>query len=159
MDNVRKKRWFSITAYVVGFLSVWSLSLFLAETYFPNQSSNLFPRQSDRNSSRRFQPPGRQNSQKADAAKVAGQEKLLLLINQKQSAGKSELIYRGLVGSSEFRIDVIILELDPKVSYPYRFKITQAKKSFRLADRYYQLISAKKGALRLRLITEKAIIK
>ncbi len=152
MDKIRQKKWFSITAYVLTFFGVWALSLFLAETYFPNQSSNLFPRQSDRNSSRRFQPPGRQNSQKADAAKVAGQEKLFLLINQKQSAGKSELIYRGLVGQSEFRIDVIILELDPKVSYPYRFKITQAKKSFRLADRYYQLISAKKGALRLKLI-------
>ena len=152
MDNVRKKRWFSITAYVVGFLSVWSLSLFLAETYFPSQSPNLIPQQGDRISRWLFNLPRWQNSQEADAAQIAGQEKLFLLINQKQSVGKTELIYRGLVGRSEFRIDVIILELDPKVSYPYRLKISQAKKSFRLANRNYQLITAKKGALRLKLI-------
>jgi len=57
------------------------------------------------------------------------------------------------VGQSEFQVDVIILELDPQVSYPYRFKISQAGKSFRLGNRNYQLIAAKKGALRLKLIT------
>ena len=151
MDKVRQKKWFSITAYVLTFFGVWALSLFLAETYFPSQSSNLFPHQSDRTSRRLINPSRRQNSQTADAAKTA-QRELFLLINQKQAAGKTELIYRGLVGQSEFRIDVIILELDPQVSYPYRFKISQAKKSFRLANRYYQLIAAKKGALRLKLI-------
>jgi hypothetical protein len=60
----------------------------------------------------------RQNSRKPDAAKIGQQEKLFLLINQKQSAGKTEIIYRGLVGQSEFQIDAIILELDPQVSYP-----------------------------------------
>jgi hypothetical protein len=60
---------------------------------------------------------------------VAPQEKLFMLMNQKQSAGKAELIYRGLVGHSEFQIDVIVPELDPQASYPYRIKISQAKKS------------------------------
>lgn len=151
MDNVRQKSWFSITAYVVASLSVLSLVLFFAETYFPSQSSNLMPRQGDRLSRWLFNSP-RQNSQKADAAKIAQQEKLFLQLNQKQSAGKSELIYRGLVGSSEFRIDVIILELDPQVSYPHRIKISEAKKSLRLANRKYRLIAARKGALHLRLI-------
>ena len=133
-------------------MGVLSLILFFAETYFPSQSSNLFPPQSDRLSRRLFNSPPRQNSQQADAAKIGQPEKLFLLINQKQSAGKTELIYRGLVGQSEFQIDVIIPELDPQVSYPYRFKISQAKKSFRLANSSYQLIAAKKGALRLRRI-------
>jgi len=136
----------------VSSFGVLALLLFFAETYFPSQSSNLFPRPSDRITRWLFNSSYWQNSPETDAAKIAGQEKLFLLINQKQSAGKTELIYRGLVGRSEFRIDVIILELDPKVSYPYRFKISQAKKSFRLANRYYQLIAAKKGALRLKLI-------
>jgi hypothetical protein len=56
------------------------------------------------------------------------------------------------VGRSEFQIDVIILELDPQVSYPHRIKISQANKSLRLANRNYQLIAAKKGALHLKLI-------
>ena len=152
MDKVRPKSWFLITAYVVTSLSVLSLILLVAETYFPSQSSNLIPLQGDRLSRWLFNYPRWQNSQKADAVKIAQPEKLFLQLNQKQSAGKSELTYRSLVGQSEFRIDVIIPELDPQVYYPHRVKISQAKKSFRLGNRNYQLIAAKKGALRLKLI-------
>ena len=52
----------------------------------------------------------------------------------------------------EFRIDVTIPELDPQVSYRYRFKVSDAKKVFRLANRNYRLISAKKTALKLKRI-------
>ena len=152
MDNVRQKNWYTAAAYVVSSIGVLSLLLFFAETYFPSQSTNLFPLQSDRISRWLFKSPRWQNSQETDAAKTEQQTKLFFLINQKQSIGKTALIYRGLVGQSEFQIDVIILELDPQVSYPYRFKIVQAKKSFRMANRNYQLITAKKGALRLKLI-------
>jgi hypothetical protein len=137
---------------MVASLSVLSLILFVAETYFPNQSSNLFPRQSDRISRWLIKPSYWQNSQKAETDKTGQQKELFLQLDQKQSTGKTELIYRGLAGRSQFRIDVIILELDPYVSYSYRFKISEAKKSFRLANRNYQLIAAKKGALHLRLI-------
>jgi len=152
MDNLRQKNWFAITAYVVSSFGVLSLILFFAETYFPSQSSNLFPRRSDRTSSGVLNSPRGQDSRQADAAKIGEPAKLLLLINQKQSAGKTELVYRGLVGRSEFQIDVIIPELDPQASYPYRFKISQAKKSFRMANSNYQLIAAKKGALQLKRI-------
>ena len=106
MDTTRRKRWFTFTAGVLSFLGVWSLLLFLAETYFPNQSTSLFRRQL--------------NPQKTVAAQFAQQGKLFLPINQKRSIGKTELIYRGLVGRSEFQIEVIIPELDPQVSYPPR---------------------------------------
>ena len=79
-------------------------------------------------------------------------EKLFFQTDRKKSAGKAELIYRGLVGQSEFQIDVIILELDPLVSYPYRIKVSEAKKSFRLANQQYMLISATEGALQLKKI-------
>jgi hypothetical protein len=152
MGNVRQKSWFSITAYVLISLSVLSLILFFAETFFPNQSSSLVPRQGDRISRWLFNSSRWQNPQNTDTAEVKRQEKLFMLINQKQSAGKAELIYRGLVGQSEFQIDVIIPELDPHVSYAHRFNISQAKKSFRLAGRNYQLIAAKSAALHLRQI-------
>jgi hypothetical protein len=152
MDNVRQKNWLSITAYVLTSVGVLSLILFFAETYFPSRSADLMPQQVNRLSRWIFRSTPPQNSRQTDATKIAQQKRLFLQLNQKQSAGKSELIYRGLVGPSEFQIDVIILELDPQVSYPYRIKISQAKKSFRLANRNYQLIAAKKGALHLRLI-------
>jgi len=153
MGNIRQKSWFSITAYVVSSLSVLTLILFIAETYFPNQSSDMIPRKPDMITRWLFHSSPRQLSQETAAADIAQPEKLFLQLNLKKSTGKSELIYRGLVGQSEFQIDVIIPELDPHVSYPYRLKISEAKKSFRLANRYYQLIAAKKGALQLKLIS------
>ena len=152
MGNVRQRSWFSITAYVMISLSVLSLILFFAETFFPNPSTSLIPRRGDRISRWLLDSSRWQNPQNTTVDGVAPQEKLFILINQKQSAGKAELIYRGLVGQSEFQIDVIVPELDPQASYPYRFKISQAKKSFRLASRTYRLISAKKGAIQLRAI-------
>ena len=148
MGDIRQKSWFSITVFVVSSLSVLTLILFIANTYFPSQSSDLVPRRPDRITRWLFNS----ESQQTASVHTAQQDKLFFRLNQKKSAGKSVLIYRGLVGQSEFQIDVIIPELDPLVSYPYRLKISEAKKSFRLANRYYQLIAARKAALQLKLI-------
>jgi len=153
MDRGRQNSWFSITAYVLSSFAFLGILLFIAETYFPNQSSNLMPLQRDRISRWIFNSPPWRAMQKTDAAGKAQPQKLFLKLNQKHSAGRSELIYRGLVGRSEFQVDVIILELDPQVSYPHRFKIAEAKKSLRLANLSYRLIAAKKGALHLKRIT------
>jgi len=149
MGDIRQKNWFSITVFVVSSLSVLTLILFIANTYFPSQSSDLVPRRPDRITRWLFNSESQQTATVHDTR----QDKLFFRLNQKKSAGKSVLIYRGLVGQSEFQIDVIIPELDPLVSYPYRLKISEAKKSFRLANRYYQLIAAKKAALQLKLIS------
>lgn len=153
MDKISRKNWVSITAYAASIIVVLAVILFFAETYFPSQSTNLIPRRPDRITRWIFNTPPWQTSQRPDGVKnIALQEKLFFRINKKMPAGKTELIYRGLVGQAEFQIDVIILELDPQVSYPYRFKISEAKKSFRLANRNYKLISAKKAALQLKQI-------
>jgi hypothetical protein len=151
MDNVKQKNWFSATAFAIIALSILSFSYFLAKAHSPNRSNSLIPHQSDRISSWPFNSSRRQDSQQASAEKAL-LKKLFFQINRKQSAGKAEFIYRGLVGQSEFQIDIIIPELDPQVFYPYRFKISEAKKSFRLANHEYKLISAKKGALQLKQI-------
>jgi hypothetical protein len=153
MDKISQKNWFSITAYVVSSISVLAIILFFAETYFPSQSTDLIPRRPDRITRWIFNSPPWQTSRRPEGVKnIAQQEKLFFRINEKMLAGKTELIYRGLVGQAEFQMDVIILELDPQVSYPYQFKISEAKKSFRLANRNYKLISAKKAALQLKQI-------
>lgn len=85
-------------------------------------------------------------------SKNAHHKKIFLFLDQKISAGKAELVYRGLVEPSRFRIDVILPEFDPQVSYPYRFSISEAKKSFRILNRNFKLISAKKNALQIKRI-------
>ena len=76
-------------------------------------------------------------------------EKILLLINQEKKFEKSKIIYRGLEGSSTFKIDVVILELDPNAYYLYRIHIKDAKKGFRLGGQYFKLISARKSAAQI----------
>ena len=99
-----------------------------------------------------FKPDSLQNAKKSATAKNALKSQLLLPLNQKLSAGQIELIYRGLNGRSGFKIDLIVPQLDPQVAYPYQFNIKAAKKSFRLSNRDYKLIYAKKGALLLKQI-------
>jgi hypothetical protein len=150
MGSIKHKSWFPITAYLVSSLSVLILFLFLAETYFPNQSPHLIPRQSDRSSTWNFGRAPRQADQQGEmATRITNQQKIFMKIGQKLVAGNTELIYRGLVGRSEFQIDVVVPELDPQTSYSYRLKISEARKSFRLANRHFKLISARKEAIRL----------
>lgn len=152
MKNIRQKSWFSITAYILSIFCVLSLILLFAETFFPNQSTELLPREADRFSRWLFHSTSPENAKKSAAAKYTQQMKLFLPLNKKISAGTAELIYRGLVGRSEFRIDVIIPQLDPQAAYSHQINISDAKKTFRLANRDYQLVYAKKGALRLKRI-------
>ena len=70
-------------------------------------------------------------------------------LNQTREIGTATIIYRGLDGGKDFRIDVMILELDPEVFYPYRFNIRDAEKIFRLADKQFRLLSARKTYLHL----------
>ena len=76
-------------------------------------------------------------------------EKFLLLLNQEKKFEKSKIIYRGLEGSSAFKIDVVIPELDPNAYYRYRIHIEDAKKGFRLGGQNFKLISARKSAAQI----------
>ncbi len=149
MGSIKQKSWYPITAYLLTSLSILLVLFFLAETYFPNQSPYLIPNQSDRLSRWMFgRAPRQPTQQDTTTSVITNQKKIFIRLNQKILAGNSELIYRGLVGRSEFRIDVIVPNLDPQTSYPYTFKISEAKKSFQLANRNFKLISANQGTLR-----------
>ena len=65
------------------------------------------------------------------------------------------MIYRGLDGNANFRMDIAILELDPNSFYRYRIPIKTAKKGFRLAGQDFRLISVRKTAIQLRHLKKK----
>ena len=142
MDNIRQKKWFSIAVYLIIVSCIPLFFFIFAKTFSPYQPSqgNL------------GRTPQISHRQQDTFSKGAQQKKVFLLLNKKISAGKAELVYRGLVGQSKFQIDVIVPEFDPQVSYPYRFSISDAKKSFRILNRNFKLISAKKGALQIKQI-------
>jgi len=142
MDNIREKNWFSAAIYLVIASGIPLFFFIFAKTFSSYQPSRG-------NLGRTPQTSLRQQDTFSLDAK---QKKVFMRLNKKISAGKAELVYRGLVGPSKFQIDVIVPEFDPHVSYPYQFSISDAKKSFRIVNRNFKLISAKKGALRIKQI-------
>jgi len=136
--------------YVVSSIAILGGLLFIVETFFPGQSSNFVPTQPDRITRLIFQDLNRRDTQRSgDTGNASQSRELLFQLNKKRAAGKAELVYRGLFGRSEFQIDVAILDLDPQTYYSYRFNISDAKKGFRLIDRNFKLISAKKYLLQV----------
>ena len=136
--------------YVVSSIAILGGLLFIAETFFPGHSSDLVPTQTDRITRLIFQDLERKDPHRSDDTVNTFQKRELLFpLNRKRAAGKAELVYRGLFGRSVFQIDVAILDLDPQMYYSYRFNISDAKKGFRLIDRNFKLISAKKYQLKV----------
>jgi len=142
MDNIRQKNWFSTAVFLVIASCIPLFFFVYAKTFSSYQPSrgNL------------ERTPQTSLWQEDTSSLGAQQKKVFLRLNKKISAGKAELVYRGLVGQSKFQIDVIVPEFDPQVSYPYRFSISDAKKSFRILNRNFKLISAKKGTLQIKQI-------
>jgi len=142
MDNIRQKDWFSTAVFLVIASCIPLFFFIYAKTFSSYRPSrgNL------------ARTPQTSLQQQETSSIGAQQKKVIMRLNKKISAGKAELVYRGLVGPSKFQIDVIVPEFDPHVSYPYQFSISDAKKSFRIVNRNFKLISAKKGALRIKQI-------
>ena len=58
--------------------------------------------------------------------------------------GNMLVTYRGMESKSQFKLDVIILELDPYVTYARKIDIARAKNGFMLGDESFELKSARK---------------
>ncbi len=145
MKETKPHKWSQAVYYVLASIVVLVLILLVAEMFFPSTSPELIPkmdRLSARFMTRLRDTPARTLSNPA-------REKILLALNHEKTMGKSKIIYRGLEGDSKFRIDVVILELDPQAFYSYRFEIDDARQGFRLAGQNFKLISARESAIQI----------
>ena len=142
---------YSILLYLTICIVFLGLLYFVAETFFPKTSSELIPR--DDALSARFVSDFRwgRGDQDAHSETLSSplKEKIMLVLDRDTKIGKSKIVYRGLDGNAKFKMDVAILELDPKAFYRYRIPIKAAKKGFRLAGHNFRLISARKSAIQL----------
>jgi hypothetical protein len=151
MNETRSRYWFSILLYTMICVVFLGLLYVVAEVFFPKTSSELIPRDDDL-SARFISAPqwdgDYRNSQK-EALSNPLKEKIMLVLDRDTKFGKSKIVYRGLDGNANFRMDVAILELDPNAFYRYRIPIKAAKKGFRLVGQNFRLISARKSAIQL----------
>jgi len=148
MNKTRPRNWPTIFFYLLICIVSLGFLYVVAEWFFPKTSSELIPNKDAL--SARFMSISKwaTDSQEAHKKTQAGpiKEKMMLLLNQEKIIGKSKLIYRGLGKKNAFKIDVVILELDPNAFYRYRIQIDDAEKGFRLAGQDFKLISARKSA-------------
>jgi len=151
MNETRSRYWFSILLYTTICIVFLGLLYVVVEAFFPKTAAELSPR--DDALSARFISGTRWNGDYRDAPKKALsnplKEKIMLVLDRDIKIGKSKVVYRGLDGNAKFKMDVVILELDPNAFYRYRIPIKAAKKGFRLVGQNFKLISARKSAIQL----------
>jgi len=145
MKETKPHKWSQAIYYVLASIVSLVLILVVAEMFFPSASPELIPRM-DRLSARFM---SRLQDTPGGALSNPAREKILLALNHEKTIGKSKIIYRGLEGDSKFRIDVVILELDPQAFYGYRFSIDDARQGFRLVGQNFKLISARESAIQI----------
>ena len=149
MNETRSRNWLMILLYMaICIVSLGSL-YFVVEAFFPKTSSEL---NNDRLSSK-FMSVSRWDDNYRNAQKKAPsnplKEKIMLLLDRDTKIGKSKIIYRGLDENAKFKMDVVVLELDPNAFYRYHIPISAAKNGFRLVGQNFRLISARKSAIHL----------
>ncbi len=145
MKETKPHKWSQAIYYVLASIVSLVLILVVAEMFFPLSSPELSPKGgylSSRLFTRLQDTPARFLSNPA-------REKILLALNHEKTIGKSKIIYRGLEGDSKFKIDVVIMELDPQAFYGHRFSIDDARQGFRLVGQNFKLISARESAIQI----------
>lgn len=81
--------------------------------------------------------------------RIPFENSLTLERNREIRLGSSIVVYRGLGGDGTFLLDLFIPTLDPDTPYPYRFSVSEARMGFNLADKRFQLVSARQDYLHL----------
>ena len=151
MNETRSRNWFKILLYMMICFVFLGLLYFVADAFFPKTSSGLVPR--DDHLSAKFMSVRRWDRGYRDAQKEVlsnpSKEKIMLLLDRDTKIGKSKIIYRGLDENAKFKMDVVVLELDPNAFYRYHIPISAAKNGFRLAGQNFRLISARKSVIHL----------
>jgi len=154
MNKKRLRNWLIGLFYTLSCLVFLGAIYFAVEAFFPKTSPELSPRDDVLSAKFMYNLRG-ENTYECDVREKdpSGpvKEKVLVSLNQEKKFEKSKIVYRGLEGSSAFKIDVVIPEFDPNAYYRYRIHIENAKKGFRLGGQNIKLISARKSAVPLSL--------
>ena len=137
MEETKKRRWLIILFFTV--LAV----LFSSFIYF-GYKGPIDPRYR-RRLEETVQQYRKQASAKTDTINV------VLSKGQKRQIGNIILSYRG-IEKSTLLIDVVILELDPEMTYPHKIPTSKKKQQIRLGGQPIKIVSAGKSSLHLRRV-------
>ena len=145
MDDTVSRKWFKV--FLLFFLGILLFSCFyyLATRLFdPTPYLSRISGSSPSTAS----PPAARKSLSEVAVKAG---RFTLRQNQAARIDHLKIVYRGKGAGSTFRMDVIVLPLDPDYTYPYQLEINSARKGFRLGGRQFKLHTLRKSYVTLSL--------
>ncbi len=151
-DDTPKKKLLSMLTVVVTIIGSMALLGYLSIRFLPSSGTSAYTRPSRDSiadsAANRTPPRDWINDTGAPATQPVKTTYILHKDVHKQ-IGRSVMTYRGKADGATIKLDVIVLDLDPKVTYSRTIDIARAKKSFHVGNERFELISA--GRLRMRV--------
>jgi hypothetical protein len=146
MNDTLNRKWF--VAFLLFFFGivVFTFFYFLATRLF--DPTPYIKRFSNKSSTAVKAPDA---APKTISERVVNAGTFTLKRDQAARIGNAKVIYRGIEAGSKFRMDVIVLDLDPDYAYPYYFGIASAKNGFGLVGRQLKILNIRKSYITLSL--------
>ena len=119
---------------------------YFTKPYFPNVSNEILPVIPDKITEKFMTPYW---ADKRFDKRDPSRDKIMLSKDDATLVNDIKIVYRGLHDRSRFRLDVFVLNFDPEMPFAHTLHVDQAKKGFRLADKDFKLISARKHRIHL----------
>jgi hypothetical protein len=151
-DASHKKKILSMLTVIVSIIGSMTLLGYLSIRFLPSSGTSVYT-----GTARDIGPQAVANRNRAgdwiDDTGAPGtqpvRKKYILHKDVHKQIGRSIVTYRGKADGATIKLDVIVLDLDPQVTYARTLDIARAKRSFHVGDERFELISA--GGLRMRV--------
>jgi hypothetical protein len=151
-DATPGKKWLALVVTAASLIGIMALFGYLSIRFLPAGGAEPDPRPTSHQAS----PAPAVRNAPTDWTDDTGaavmqpvRKKYILHKDIRKQIGRSLVTYRGKSSGHKIKLDVVVLDLDPKVTYSRTIDISRAKRSFHIGDERYELISA--GSLRLRI--------
>jgi len=90
------------------------------------------------------------NPAEGNVVSMAG-DRVMLVSGEEAVFKNSRIVYRG-IEDDQLCFDLFILQLDPHYSYLHKIPVGDAKSGFRLGDQDFELLTARKSKVKLKLV-------
>lgn len=153
MENAsEKKNLISLVAVVTSIMGSMALLGYLCIRFLPSNGTDVYTNTSQTSPNASTAMDQARSDWADDTGAMVHQAtrtKYLLHKDVQKQIGRALVTYRGKADGSKIRLDVVVLDLDPEVTYRRTIDISQAKSHFQAGEERFTLISA--GSLRLRV--------
>lgn len=151
-DASHRKKLLSMMTVIVAIVGSMALLGYLSIRFLPSSGTSVYS-ETSRDSGSQSAANRNRTGDWIDDTGAPGMQpvrtKYILHKDVHKQIGRSIVTYRGKADGAKIKLDVILLDLDPQVTYSRTLDIARAKESFHVADERFELIST--SSLRMRV--------